>query len=165
MANINEAKSMVAGVNRQQLGFFPTPLYRLDSLSDELGVNLWIKRDDFTGSNLFGGNKTRKLEFLMGKAKDEGAEYVITYGATQSNHAMQTVWAACKNNIKPSLYLGAVGPPDEEDYKANLLLDCIYGAEVHIVDMLEGESFEDAERRSFKLGRAHAEKLTAEGKK
>ena len=156
---------MVAKVNRQQLGFFPTPLYKLDNLSAELGVNLWIKRDDFTGINLFGGNKTRKLEFLMGKAKDEGAEYVITYGATQSNHAMQTVWAACKNNLKPILYLVAVVPPDENDYKANLLLDCIYGAEVHILDIMEGESFEEAERRSFKLGRAHAEELNARGTK
>ena len=58
---INEAKSMLAGVSRVPLGFFPTPLHRLEKMSEELGVNLWIKRDDFTGSNLFGGTKTRKL--------------------------------------------------------------------------------------------------------
>ena len=70
---INEAKNMLSKMPRKPLGFFPTPLYRLDAMSEELGVNLWIKRDDFTGSNLFGGNKTRKLEFLIGKAVSDGA--------------------------------------------------------------------------------------------
>ena len=94
---IKEATDMLSKMPRKKLGFFPTPLCRLDALSEELGINLWIKRDDFTGSNLFGGNKTRKLEFLIGKAAEEGAECVFTYGATQSNHAMQTAWAAAKN--------------------------------------------------------------------
>lgn len=162
---VAEAKELLSKVPRVQLGFFPTPLHRLDHLSEELGVNLYIKRDDFTGSNLFGGNKTRKLEFLIGKAKAEGAKYAFTYGATQSNHAMQTVWAATKNGIQPVVYLAAVVPPDRNDFKANLLLDSIYGAEIHIVDLEEGESFEDAERRSFKMGKAHIERLEAEGKK
>ncbi len=145
------------------LGFFPTPLYRLDNLSDALGVNLFIKRDDFTGSNLFGGNKTRKLEFLIGQAKAQGCEYVFTYGATQSNHAMQTIWAAAKHNIKPIVYLTAVVQPDMGDLKANMLLNTIFGAEIHVVEMLEGESFEDAERRSFKMGAEHIARLEAEG--
>ena len=160
---INEAKTMIAGAARVPLGFFPTPLHRLDKMSDEMGVNLWIKRDDFTGSNLFGGNKTRKLEFLIGKALDEGASAVITYGATQSNHAMQTAWAAAKSGLKPILYLAAVVPPDPDDFKANLLLDGIYGAEIHVVDLEEGESFEDAERRSFKMGKAHVARLAESG--
>lgn len=160
---INEAKTMLAKTPRVSLGFFPTPLHRLDAMSEELGVNLWIKRDDFTGSNLFGGNKTRKLEFLIGKAVSDGAECVFTYGATQSNHAMQTSWAAAKNGLKPILYLAAVVPPDPDDYKANLLLDGIYGAEIHIVDLEEGESFADAERRSFKLGKEHIARLEEDG--
>ena len=160
---INEAKEMLAGATRVPLGFFPTPLHRLDKMSEELGVNLWIKRDDFTGSNLFGGNKTRKLEFLIGKALDEGASAVITYGATQSNHAMQTAWAAAKSGLKPILYLAAVVPPDPDDFKANLLLDGIYGAEIHVVDLEEGESFEDAERRSFKMGKSHVAQLADSG--
>ena len=160
---INEAKTMIAGAARVPLGFFPTPLHRLDKMSEEMGVNLWIKRDDFTGSNLFGGNKTRKLEFLIGKALGEGASAVITYGATQSNHAMQTAWAAAKSGLKPILYLAAVVPPDPDDFKANLLLDGIYGAEIHVVDLEEGESFEDAERRSFKMGKAHVARLAESG--
>ncbi|MBQ3321589.1 MAG: D-cysteine desulfhydrase family protein [Firmicutes bacterium] len=158
-----EAKAMIKGMPRVSLGFFPTPLYRLGSLSEELGINLWIKRDDFTGSNLFGGNKTRKLEFLIGKAKAEGAECVFTYGATQSNHAMQTSWAAAKNGLRPILYLAAVVPPDPDDYKANLLLDGIYGAEIHVVDLEEGESFAEAEKRSFKMGKSHIARLKEQG--
>ena len=160
---MQEAKAMINRMPRVPLGFFPTPLHKLGSLSEELGVNLWIKRDDFTGSNLFGGNKTRKLEFLIGKAKADGAECVFTYGATQSNHAMQTSWAAAKNGLKPILYLAVVVPPDPDDYKANLLLDGIYGAEIHVVDLEEGESFADAEKRSFKMGKSHIARLEEQG--
>ncbi|MCQ2547022.1 MAG: D-cysteine desulfhydrase family protein [Clostridia bacterium] len=158
-----EAEKLIAKIPRTQLGFFPTPLHRLDRLSEELGVNLWIKRDDFTGSNLFGGNKTRKLEFLMGHAKELGAEYVITYGATQSNHVMQTVWSAAKNGIKPIAYLAAMVTPDMDDLKGNMLLDKIYGAELQVIYPEEGESFEDAERRSFVVGAEHADRLNSEG--
>lgn len=161
--SIQTAKKLIEQVPKKPLGFFPTPLVRLDRLSAELGVDLWIKRDDFTGSNLFGGNKTRKLEFLIGKALAEGASAVITYGATQSNHAMQTAWAAAKSGLKPILYLAAVVPPDPDDFKANLLLDEIYGAEIHVVDLEDGESFADAERRSFKMGKSHIARLAEEG--
>ena len=67
---IQKAKALFAPVPRVQLGFFPTPFYKLERMSKELGVNLYIKRDDFTGMNLFGGNKIRKLEFLLGDAKE-----------------------------------------------------------------------------------------------
>lgn len=159
----NEIRERLSRLPKKELGFFPTPLYRLDNMSDMLGINLYIKRDDFTGSNLFGGNKTRKLEYLIGKALTDGCEYVFTYGATQSNHAMQTIWAASKNHLKPVVYLAAVVPPDRHDLKANLLLDSILGAEIHIVDLMDGESFEDAERRSFRMGAEHIERLEADG--
>lgn len=160
---IQEAKEMIQSVPREDLGFFPTPMYRLDKLSDKLGINLYIKRDDFSGKNLFGGNKVRKLEFLIGKALQDKCEYVFTYGATQSNHAMQTVWTAVKSGLKPILYLAAVVEPDENDIKANLLLDKIFGAEIHIVSLQENESFMDAEKRSFSIGAEHLKKLEAEG--
>ena len=70
--NIQNAKALFAPVPRVQLGFFPTPFYKLERMSKELGVNLYIKRDDFTGMNLFGGNKIRKLEFLRGDADGQG---------------------------------------------------------------------------------------------
>ena len=76
---------------------------------------------------------------------------------------MQTSWAAAKNGLKPILYLAAVVPPDPDDYKANLLLDGIYGAEIHVVDLEEGESFADAEKRSFKMGKSHIARLEEKG--
>ena len=118
---------------RESIGFFPTPLHRLDKISEQTGYDVWIKRDDFTGRNLYGGNKVRKLEFLMGYAKENGYDYVITYGATQSNHAMQTITAARICGLEPIVYLRTVVEPDPNDLRANLLLDSIYGAEVHVL--------------------------------
>lgn len=163
--NIKEAKEMISLVPKIELGFFPTPLHKLEHLSQEFGINLYIKRDDFTGKNLFGGNKTRKLEFLIGKAVQEKCEYVFTYGATQSNHAMQTVWTAAANNLKPILYLAAVVEPDESDIKSNLLLDKIFDAEIHIVNLNQNESFDEAGKRSLALGAEHMKRLEAEGHK
>lgn len=162
---ISEVRELLNKLPKTNLGFFPTPLYKLENLSAELGIELYIKRDDFTGSNLFGGNKTRKLEYLIGKAKAGGCDHVFTYGAVQSNHAMQTVWAATKNGIKPVIYLAAIVPIDENDIKANLLLDRIYDAEIHIVEPLEGESFMETEDRSFEMAKEHIARLEAEGHK
>ena len=78
---------------RLPLGLFPTPIHRLDNISRELGIDLWIKRDDLSGLGL-GGNKVRKLEFLLAEAEAQGAEIVFTTGGAQSNHAMLTAAAA-----------------------------------------------------------------------
>ena len=125
--SIQKAKALFAPVPHVQLGFFPTPFYKLDNMSKALGVNLYIKRDDFTGMNLFGGNKIRKLEFLLGDAIAKGCKAVVTYGATQSNHAMETVSACRRCGLEPILYLTAVVKPDKEDVRANLLLDQVMG--------------------------------------
>ena len=77
---------------KESLGLFPTPLYRLPNISRELGTNVWIKRDDLCGVAL-GGNKVRKLEYLLRDAKNKGYDLVMTTGQAQSNHAMLT--AAC----------------------------------------------------------------------
>ncbi|MEQ9329304.1 MAG: pyridoxal-phosphate dependent enzyme, partial [Rhodospirillales bacterium] len=75
---------------RIRLGHLPTPLEPMTRLTEALGgPEIWIKRDDCTGLST-GGNKTRKLEFLMGEALAQKAEIVVTQGATQSNHARQT---------------------------------------------------------------------------
>lgn len=160
---LQEAEHLFEKLPRAELGFFPTPFYLLENLSRELGVRLYIKRDDFTGMNLFGGNKVRKLEYLLGLAKAMGCEYAITYGATQSNHAMETAASCRRCGIKPILYLTAVVEPDEDDIRANLLLDKIMGAEIHIVDILPGETEDDADARAFAMGAAQAEALTKSG--
>ena len=79
---------------RLNLGVFPTPLQKLENLSREFEKNIYLKRDDLTGVGL-GGNKVRKLEFLLADAQEKGAQVVMTTGQAQSNHAMLT--AACAN--------------------------------------------------------------------
>lgn len=165
MKTSEDILKLLSAKPKTALGFFPTPFYRLDNMSDELGVDLYIKRDDFTGMSLFGGNKIRKLEYLLGDAKKQGAEYIFTYGATQSNHAMQTVEACCRCGLKPVLYLTAVVEPDENDIRGNLLLDKIFGAEIHIISINEGETEAEADARSRKMAEEQIKRMEAEGKK
>lgn len=110
-----------------KLAHLPTPIDQLPQLSDHLaGPELSIKRDDLTGL-AFGGNKTRKLEHLVGAAIEEGAELVLTTGAAQSNHCRQTAAAAARSGLKCRLIL--VGPkPDNPS--GNYFLDNLLGAEV-----------------------------------
>ena len=157
------AKELLGRLPKAELGFYPTPCYKLERLSGQLGVELYIKRDDFSGISLFGGNKIRKLEYLLGDAKEKGCDIIFTYGATQSNHAMQTVSACRRLGLIPVLYLVAVVKPDEEDIRANLLLDRVMGAEVHIVNIEEGETEQDAEERSFQMAKEHMARLEAQG--
>ncbi|MEM9137674.1 MAG: D-cysteine desulfhydrase family protein [Cyanobacteria bacterium P01_F01_bin.42] len=113
---------------RVSLGFFPTPLEPLSRLSNALqGPNIWIKRDDQTGLAC-GGNKTRKLEFLMADAIAQGSDTVITAGAAQSNHCRQTAAAAAKLGLHCHLLLGGTAP---SDITGNLLLDSLFNAQIH----------------------------------
>ena len=89
---------------RVPLGAFPTPLQRLDGVSRLLGTNVYLKRDDLTGLGL-GGNKVRKLEFLLADAREKGAEVVFSTGGAQSNHAMLTAAAAAKLGMRAILIL------------------------------------------------------------
>lgn len=122
----------LAKFKRVRLGHLPTPLEPLDNLSAALnGPRIWIKRDDCTGLSS-GGNKTRKLEFLMADAIEKGANIVITQGATQSNHARQTAAAAAILGIKCEILLeDRTGSEDESYvYNGNVLLDRLHGAPV-----------------------------------
>ncbi|MDJ0781630.1 MAG: D-cysteine desulfhydrase family protein [Desulfosarcinaceae bacterium] len=113
---------------RFSLGFFPTPLVEMKRLSAELGgPRLFIKRDDQTGL-AFGGNKTRKLEYLVGEALAKGCDTLVSGGAAQSNHCRQTAAAACAAGLGCHLALGGEAPDVPE---GNLLLDTLLGAEIH----------------------------------
>lgn len=160
----DEAIPYLLSKPKAALGFFPTPVHRLEKLSEETGVNLFLKRDDLTGFSLFGGNKIRKLEYLIGDAIAKGCDTVFTFGATQSNHAMQTVTACRKYGLTPILYLVAIVDPAEEDLRANMLLDKVLGAEIHIISM-DGKTEEEAEDLAVKLAEKHRERLEAEGHK
>jgi 1-aminocyclopropane-1-carboxylate deaminase/D-cysteine desulfhydrase-like pyridoxal-dependent ACC family enzyme len=105
----------------------PTPVEPLTGLSAPLGgINLWIKRDDQTGLAL-GGNKTRKLEYLMAEAQANGARSVITTGAIQSNHCRQTAAAAARLGLDCVLVLTGSAPLHVE---GNFLLDQLLGARI-----------------------------------
>jgi L-cysteate sulfo-lyase len=113
---------------RFPLAQLPTPIEKLERLSRELGgPKLLIKRDDQTGLAL-GGNKTRKLEFLVGQALEQGADTLVTAGAAQSNHCRQTAAAAVKAGLKCELILAGKKP---ELSNGNLLLDELLGAKCH----------------------------------
>ena len=109
------------------LGFFPTPLVKLSRLSQALGCEIWMKRDDMTGL-AFGGNKTRKLEYILGDALAKGCDTIITAGAAQSNHCRQSAAAAAQLNLECHLILGGKQP---EKAEGNLLLDNLLGCHIH----------------------------------
>ncbi|TFG80957.1 MAG: D-cysteine desulfhydrase family protein [Spirochaetales bacterium] len=118
---------MKPDIPKAKLGFLPTPLAPLGRLSKFLGLRVLIKRDDLTGLAL-GGNKTRKLEYLVGAALAEGCDTLITGGAAQSNHCRQTAAAAAMTGLDCHLVLGGEEP---ELAGGNLLLDRLLGATVH----------------------------------
>ena len=115
---------------RVSLAHLPTPLEHLPRLSEHLGgPDIYVKRDDCTGLAT-GGNKTRKLEFSMGEAVEQGADTIITVGAIQSNHVRQTAAAACKLGMACEVLLEhRVGHPSKTyTTSGNVFLDRIFGA-------------------------------------
>lgn len=115
---------------RLHFAHLPTPLEPLPRLSRALGgPEIWIKRDDCTGLST-GGNKTRKLEFLMAEAQARGADIVLTQGATQSNHARQTAAAAARLGMACHILLeDRTGSADPDyNHNGNVLLDFLHGA-------------------------------------
>src|SRR6266480_7467033 len=142
----------IEGCARFPLAQLPTPIEELKSLSRELGgPELLIKRDDQTGLAL-GGNKARKLEYLLGQALDQGADTLITAGAAQSNHCRQTAAAAAKAGLKCELILNGKKP---DVPNGNLLLNRLFDAREHWIDRPQ---------RAAKL-RELSEQLRAQGGK
>ncbi len=123
------------------LGFFPTPLQKLERLTKSYpDYRLFIKRDDQTGLAT-GGNKTRKLEYLVRAALDEGCDTVITAGAQQSNHCRQTAAACAIAGLECHLMLGGTEPGSRD---GNLLLSGLLGARIHFTgEERKGESIPD----------------------
>ncbi len=119
---------------RVPLAYLPTPLDDAPRLSRVLaGPTILVKRDDLTGLAL-GGNKMRKLEFLMGDALRQGADTIITTAAAQSNMCRQTAAAACKLGLDCVLILRGT---EREEVQGNLLLDKIFGARVSFIQITD----------------------------
>ena len=137
---------------KYELGFFPTPLQELKNLAASLEdkYRIFIKRDDHTGLAT-GGNKTRKLEYLLGDALAKQADTIITAGAQQSNHCRQTAAACAQSGLSCHLLLG--GDPPEQ-VTGNLLLSKMMGAHIHYTgDRRKGEDLDVLADRLKKEGR------------
>ncbi|NBV82639.1 D-cysteine desulfhydrase [bacterium] len=143
---------------RFNLAHLPTPLEKLTNLSKFLNINLYIKRDDLTGL-AGGGNKVRKLEFLIGDALSKGANVILTQGAVQSNHVRQTIAAASKSGLETHVILER-RVPDTDDWfelTGNVFLDHLLG--VRSIQFVESGANIQLELEKTK---AH---LEAEGKR
>ena len=127
------------------IGIFPTPIHKLENISRVLGVEVFVKRDDMTGIG-FGGNKVRKLEYLLADAKAQGAQVVFTTGGAQSNHAMLTAAAARKLGMTPILILKKRGVTARQ---GNQLLEHLMGVDVRFMDT---DSYEDIYREMDRVG-------------
>ena len=147
MKNIND-------LPRVSLGVYPTPLYKLENISAKYGRSIWVKRDDLCGVAL-GGNKVRKLEFLLADARAQGCDTVFTTGGAQSNHAMLTAACAARLGMKCILILKKRGVTE---HKGNLVLDDIYGADVRFMNT---DSYDDIYAEMHRVG----EELAKEGHK
>lgn len=116
---------------RVELGFWPTPVHFLPRFTEKLGgPDIWIKRDDQSGIAA-GGNKARKLEFLLGQAQAEGADVLITTGGPQSNHARMTAASGARLGMEVVLVLRGDDPGERQ---GNLLLDEVLGARLVFFD-------------------------------
>ena len=151
-------QDILSNFKRVHLCHQPTPVEDMPRLSATLGgPRLWIKRDDCTGLAT-GGNKTRKLEFLIAAALDEGADMVVTQGAVQSNHVRQTAAAACKFGLDCHALLERRVTDKGSDYEqtGNVLFDQIFNTSIE---------FRPAGLDMNAEGMAVTERLRAEGRK
>ncbi|MGQ9671737.1 MAG: D-cysteine desulfhydrase family protein [Candidatus Aminicenantales bacterium] len=138
MLTIKELRQRLARFPRRRLIHLPTPFAKLEDLGAKLGgPELYIKRDDLTGM-AFGGNKSRKLEFIIADALNKGADTLITWASLQSNWCLQTAVAARRYGLRCILVLFRTYdlPPE---YDGNLLLDYLAGADIRIQEAARGK--------------------------
>ena len=132
---------------RQRLGFFPSPVHPLRRLSQHLGIDIWAKRDDVSSGLAYGGNKVRKLEWLLPDALAQGCDTLVTIGGVQSNHTRQVAAVAAALGLKCRLVQENWAPWTDPVYDkvGNILLSRIMGAET----LLEGEGFSIQEKQTW----------------
>ena len=136
---------------RIPLAVLSTPIQKLENISRLLNTNVYIKRDDLTGIGL-GGNKVRKLEFLLADTKRKGAEVVFTTGGAQSNHAMLTAACAKKLGMEPILILKKRGVTER---KGNQLLEYLMDTDARFMDT---DSYDDIYTEMDRVGQASGKK-------
>ncbi len=132
--SLTQLNDFLGLVPRLALGHFPTPLVALERLSERLGVDLWMKRDDCSGVAL-GGNKTRKLEYILADVQARGQQSVVTPGPLISNHTMMTATACRRVGLDVHCIVGGEPPRERRDWQGNLLLLDYLGATLHFSPM------------------------------
>ena len=140
---------MLEKFERYPLTFGPTPIERLARLSEALGgdVAIWAKRDDCNSGLAFGGNKIRKLEYIVPDAIASNADTLVTIGGVQSNHTRQVAAVAAKLGMKCRLVQESWVPFEDAVYDrvGNILMSRVMGAEIELVD----EGFDIGIRESW----------------
>jgi len=133
---------------RHKLGFFPSPIQPLKRLSEEVGVEIWAKRDDVSSGLAYGGNKIRKLEWLLPDAIEQGCDTLVSIGGVQSNHTRQVAAVAAAAGMKCRLVQETWAPWSDAVYDkvGNILLSRLMGAET----LLEGEGYSTEEKETWK---------------
>jgi 1-aminocyclopropane-1-carboxylate deaminase len=134
-------------IDRYPLVFGPSPVHRLDRLTEHLGgAELWAKRDDVSSGLAYGGNKTRKLEYLVADALAKGCDTLVSIGGVQSNHTRQVAAVAARAGLECVLVQESwVEWPDTVyDRVGNILLSRILGAEVRLVEAEFGIGFKES---------------------
>ena len=133
----NEVRKLYDQIPRVKYAFLPTPFHKLENISKDTGVNIYVKREDMTGPSNLGGNKVRKLEFIMGEAVKQGYDTMISVGAYQTNSAMEFVQFCNLLNIKPIVFVADIHdngiPTTFDEIQGNLRLMKIMGADVRFV--------------------------------
>ncbi|WP_425538822.1 D-cysteine desulfhydrase family protein [Microaceticoccus formicicus] len=141
-------------MEKLKIANLPTRIEKLEKISNELDTNLYVKRDDFTGTE-YSGNKIRKLEYALAEAVKTGCDTIITAGATQSNHCRATAAACAKYGLKCELVIRGEEP---EQIEGNLFLDYVLGANVNLIkpeDSREDKMNEISERIESTGGKAY----------
>ena len=128
--------AQLAYPDRIPLAHLPTPLQRLERVSERLGVEVLVKRDDLTGAEL-SGNKVRKLEFILAEARARGCDVVLTCGGEQSNHCRATALACARLGMEPHLVLRTADPGRPPPATGNILLDRVAGARIRWITMAD----------------------------
>lgn len=151
---MKDPEKILATIPSLSMSVLPTPVQKLNNLSVKLGTNLYCKRDDLTGF-AFGGNKVRKLDYLVKDALLKGADTLVTFGSNQSNWCRMTSTAGAVNGLEVYLVLEGQKP---EKPTANLMLDYMAGA--HIIH-IESKNDSEVEEKTLQL----VKDLSKKGKK
>ena len=147
------SKEKLSKIPKLSMSVLPTPIHKLENISRGLFTNVYCKRDDMTGF-AFGGNKTRKLDYLLADAMKKGADTIIGVGSNQSNFCRITAGAGVVNDLDVHLVLGGVKP---EKPTGNLLMDHLFGANIHHIDSEDWNEWEEK-------GKELEEELKSEGR-